>query len=154
MGIFIKNRILVLAITICITFFFYRIVDFSVSNDLVFHHYQGLQHNQMIANSLGTNSSLLSNHTIVSETHPNISIDVGFIFDGFYGEDKGSLLFYIILLASFLMLHIITIQLFFLLVRRWLIKTNIIQERHKCFILKYVHRKDGKKKYYPSYVIC
>lgn len=150
----IKKSIIILAIFICITFFFYRIVDISMNQDYMFNQYQGFLHNHMTNSTLGMNNYLSIDHTIVNETQTTFIVDVSLIFDKYYGEDKGSIFNLIILLATYLMIHLIFIQLFFLYVRRWLIKTNNILERYTLLIINYVHMKDGKKRYYPSYVHC
>jgi hypothetical protein len=150
----IKNQILILAIFICITFFFYRIVDFSINYNYMFNQYHEYHQNQMIGNTTFMSHDYIISHTIEQEIQPNLNIDVSFVFDRFYGDDKGSLFYLIVLLASFFMIHLIFRQLFFLYVRRWLIKTIIILERYTLLVINYVHRKDGKKRYYPSYVHC
>lgn len=159
MGIFnvrsIHNKVLILAIAISITFFFYRIVDVSINYDFVANHYHEFHHTQIIEhNHGGINQDLVSNHTFEPETKPNLTIDVNLDFDKFYGEDKGNLFYLIILLVSFLLIHLIVIQLYFLYFLRWLKKTCIILERYTLFIINYVHRKDGKKRHYPLYVHC
>lgn len=149
-----RNRLrlmmLFTAVFICIVFFSYRILDLAMDYDDSYNNASVSR--REIKTSVEPNSGVGSKleHTVSQVGERSFGVEVSMVFYKCLEDDKGSLLNLVLKVAVFFMIHLFFMQLFFLCVKRWLIKTNSISE-HYTPIIVYTHKKDGKKKCYPSY---
>lgn len=139
------NRIMFM-ILICIAFLSYRAMEFY-SSDLA-NIEKGVAQELELKTSDNNMISSTNEHIFDQLVHQSVNETVGIVSDQFINNDKSGPVSVLLKFVTYLMIPFILMQLIFLCVRRWLIKTFYILKYNVPSII-YLHKKDGKKKCYP-----